>query len=187
MLRRLVRLLLPMLAVATRTVWPSTGFAVQHAEVFRLGSHYVLNADIDYSFSAAAVDALRNSVPLTVVLRCTIDRERSYWWDETLIDYRRRLEIRYHPLGKLFQMSFEDRLEPQSYTHLDALLGALGTIRALPIIPADRIESGETYRAALSVSLDIEALPLPLRPAAYLSPGWYLGSPSYRWSFARSE
>lgn len=187
MLHRALRLCLLGLALTGRTAWPHAGFSIQRAELIRFGGHYVLNADIDYGFSATAIDALENSVPLTLIMRCKIERDRFYLWDETLMDYRRRMQIHYHPLGKLFQLTFEDRDDPQSYTSLDALLGALGTIRALPIVPAAWIKSGETYEAGLSVSLDIESLPLPLRPTAYLSPSWYLGSSWYRWSFERSE
>ena len=42
----------------------------------------------------------------------------------------------------------------------------------------------EPYRAGLSVRLDIESLPLPLRPVAYVTPAWYLESPVYKWTFA---
>ncbi len=163
------------------------GFSIRRAELLRSGSQYVLEADITYVFSETAIEALENSVPLTIILQCTIDRERTYLWNERLVDYRRHLQIRYHPLGQLFQLTSEQRGDAQSYASLRSLLAALGTIRGVPIIAADRIETGATYRASLSVWLDIESLPLPLRPTAYLSPNWYLSSPKFRWSFARSE
>lgn len=173
--------------VAFEAVAADQGFSIRRAELLRSGSHYVLDADITYVFSESAIEALENSVPLTIVLQCVIERQRPYLWNERLVDYRRHFQIRYHPLGQLFQLTFEDLTHPQSYASLRSLLAALGTIRGLPIVAADRIEESSTYRASLSVWLNIESLPLPLRPSAYLSPSWYLSSPTYRWSFARSE
>lgn len=178
--------LLGILFVA-EAAWSTTGFMIHRAELKHHGSEYVLNADISYQLSPVAVEALENSVPLTIILHCIVERERSLLWNETLVEQRRKLQIRYHPLGQLYQMTQDDSSEPQRYASMRSLLAALGTIRGLPILAEERIESGHTYRASLAVSLDIESLPLPLRSTAYLSPSWYLSSPAYRWSFERSE
>ena len=187
MLRRWLRLCLMSLVMAGGGASSNDEFSIRRAVLYPSGSHYALDADITYDFSATAIEALENSVPLTIVLQCKIERERSYLWNQTVIDYRRRMQVRYHPLGQLYQMTSEDREASQRYASLRSLLTALGTIRGLPIVPEDRIEAGETYRAGLSVWLDIESLPLPLRPAAYLSSSWYLSSATFQWSFERSE
>jgi hypothetical protein len=176
------------LCVALSLVAPGAeGFVIRTATLDRVGSDYVLNADIRYDFSPAAIEALEHSVPLTLVLRCRVERLRSHWWNETVVDYDRHLQIRYQPLGQLFQMNLDDRENRQSYTTLHSLLDAMGTIRRLPVFSADKLLSGATYQAELTVWLDIETLPLPLRPTAYLSPSWYLSSPPYRWSFEKSD
>lgn len=163
------------------------GFVIRSAELVPVGSDYVLNADIHYAFSASALEALDNSVPLTLAMNLRVERVRPHWWNETILDRRHQLEIRYHPLGQLFQLNVDDRGNRQSFTTLASLLDAMGSIRRLPVIATDRILAGERYVAELSVRLDIETLPLPLRPTAYLSPSWYLSSPTYRWSFAKSD
>ncbi|MBM4201475.1 MAG: DUF4390 domain-containing protein, partial [Gammaproteobacteria bacterium] len=163
------------------------GFTIRSAELDRVGADYVLNADVRYDFSAAAVEALENSVPLTLVLSFRLVRVRPYWWNETVVEHRHQLQIRYQPLGQLFQLNFDDRENSQSYTTIHSLLDAMGTIRRLPVVAADKLLPGIRYRAELSVRLDIETLPLPLRPTAYLSPSWYLSSPTYRWPFAKSD
>lgn len=162
-------------------------FVIERAELDRAGSDYVLNADIRYDFSPAAIDALEHSVPLTLVLHFRLERVRARWWNETVVDHRHQLHVRYQPLGQLFQLNFDDRENRQSFTTLHSLLDAMGTIRRLPMVSTEKLKTGETYQAELSVRLDIETLPLPLRPTAYLSPSWYLSSPPYRWPFARSD
>lgn len=161
------------------------GFRVLRAELARHDTSWVLNADIDYRFSEAAIDALRNGVPLALEWRLVIVHDRPWAWDEAVFDTRRRLRVRYHSLAKLFQLLPEGADEtPRNYASLNTLMENLGALRALPIAPLEQLRDGEHYRAKLAVRLDIESLPLPLRPIAYLTPAWRLHSPWYRWTLA---
>jgi len=172
------------LLLAADIVAADFGFRIVHAELALERSDIVLNADIDYRFSEPAIDALRNGVPLTLFLRLRLKRERAYWWDETVLNERRKFLIRYHPLAKLFQLRDESSNAPQNFASLNALLDAMGAVRRLPVLPADRLNKGEHYWATLLVGLDIESLPLPLRPVAYVTPAWYLDSPTFQWHLA---
>lgn len=161
------------------------GFRVVRAELAHQGVSWVLNADVDYGFSEAAIDALRNGVPLTLEWRLVIVHDRPWAWDDTVLDTRRRLRVRYHSLAKLFQLLPEGADEaPRNYASLNTLLENLGALRVLPVTPTEPLREGEHYRAKLAVRLDIESLPLPLRPIAYLTPAWRLHSPWYRWTLA---
>lgn len=163
----------------------SDGFRVMRAELVQRDDAWLLNADIDYRFSDTVIDALRNGVALTLELRLIVLRDRSWLWDETLLDRRRRFQIRYHSLAKLFQLNPEEGDTPRNFSSLHALLENLGALRGLVVAPAARLPADARFRAKLMVKLDIEALPLPLRPVAYLTPAWRLDSPWYRWSFVR--
>jgi hypothetical protein len=160
------------------------GFRILKAELVPSGPTYVLNADIDYRFSEPAIEALRHGVPLTLVVHLKIKRHRRYWLDETVLAETRRLRIRYHPLARSFQIVYEDNGITENFAGLTTLLEQMGTIRDWSVPGAERLEKGQEYRASLAVSLDIEALPLPLRPIAYISPSWYLGSSWYQWRVA---
>jgi len=154
---------------------------VVHAELVREGERHGLNADVEYRFSAAATEALHNGVPLTLRLNLQIRRERRYWWDETVADERWSFRLNYHSLAKMYQWAQEEGRPPRGFASLAALLEEMGAVRRLPV--AAGLAAGQRYQARVAVSLDIEALPLPLRPFAYLSPDWYLDSPWYTWSF----
>lgn len=160
------------------------GFEIKRAALVRQDAEYHLNADIDYRFSPAAVEALEHGVPLSVVVHFELRRHRDYWPDQVLASKRRRLNIRYHPLARTYRIHSGDPMTPpQSFASLPALLETLGTIRGWNVADARRIAPGADCRALLSTSLNIEALPLPLRPVAYVSPDWYLRSPRFVWRF----
>lgn len=168
-------------------VGPGTaaGFTIQKAELFRHEDlSYALDATIEYRFSDVAIDALRNGVPLTLIYRLKIQRVRAFWWDPTVFDASWHWILRFHPLARVYQWTSVEAGSTRNFASLNTLLATIGSIRNLPIAATDRLEANTTYHAALSVALDIESLPLPLRPLAYLSPQWHLSSPWFQWSFA---
>lgn len=160
------------------------GFVVQRAELQRdeSGKEFLLDADIDFHFSEQAIDALRNGVSIGLALGIKIKQE-SGWWEETVLEEKLSFRICYHALSKLYQIIYENNDPPRNFVSFNALLEAMGAIRGLPILPSARLQQGGRYRASLTVGLDIESLPLPLRPVAYITPAWHLSSAQYKWTF----
>ena len=72
------------------------------------------------------------------------------------------------------------QLQEDAYFRAMAV-SALGEIADLPVIEEKLLEAGETYRMELRSELDIEALPVPLRPTAYMSGSWKLKSEWSTW------
>lgn len=160
------------------------GFRILRAAVRPAGQGegHVLDADIDYRFSEPVIDALRNGVSLTLVLRIKIKREDD-WLNRTVLDENRSFHVSYRALSRLYQLVYDNSETPHNFVAVKALLEAMGSIRDLPLPKALRLVPQERYRASLKVDLDIESLPLPLRPVAYVTPAWYLDSPLYQWTF----
>ncbi|MEW8027162.1 MAG: DUF4390 domain-containing protein, partial [Candidatus Thiodiazotropha sp.] len=63
----------------------------------------------------------------------------------------------------------------------DAALYALGEIANLPMVSPVKLAPGEAYQLRLRADLDIESLPLPLQPLAYLGRGWKLTTGWSQW------
>jgi hypothetical protein len=160
------------------------GIKVTKANLLSIGDSYYLGADIDYHFNPPVIDALVRGVPLTLVVRLKIERERKLWFNETLLNEKRSIQIRYHPLATSFQILDQTSGATQSFIGLPALLDTLSRLRGWEIAKIETFKPGQRYIGYLSVQLDIEALPLPLRAQAYLSPRWYNRSPVYTWPLA---
>lgn len=157
------------------------GIDVKRAEVVRSNDTYVLNADIDYVFSPRALDALQNGVPLTLIVRTKLHRYRKYAWNKSIVNMKLRYRLSYHALIRRFRV-VSDRLGMQrNFASLEDALAALGKVRGVPLISADRIDSDNGYIAQIKVSLDIESLPLPLRSVAYVIPQWHISSAWFKW------
>jgi Domain of unknown function (DUF4390) len=157
------------------------GFQVKSAELVREQDKYVLNADIDYRFSERAIEGLKHGVPLTLVVAVKVYRSRALIWDERVVSVMLRYRIRYHALAKVYQILNDSSGVQRNFVSLSDAVDALGRIRGMSIIEAERLNPDDQYEVSIKADLDIEALPLPLRPVAYVTPQWYLGSSWYTW------
>jgi hypothetical protein len=164
-------------------VSPALGdFSVDSVHTHLDDGMLVMDAHIDYAFSKVALEALDNGVPLTLEVHIQLRRAGAWMWEESLVDQRLRYLISYKPLSERYTVA---RLPAQNnartYVTRDAAIGALGSIEGLQLVPESRLEVGEKYVIEIRASLDVEELPLPLRPIAYLLPSWKLSSGWTKW------
>ncbi len=155
-------------------------FQVTQATTRLVGETYVLRGRIVYRFSAEALEALEHGVPLTVQVQIRVRPKPSWVWENSLVDERVRLRIRYKPLTSTYTVS---RLPGNGRTYIsrEAALVALGELGDVPLFNRERLDPNRRYEVQLRVTLDIEELPLPLRPMAYLHPSWNLSSDWIKW------
>jgi len=142
---------------------------------------YLMNAEIEYRFSEDVLEALQNGVPITLELHVQIRREGAWVWTKDLLDFRSRYQIRYHALASVYQVLDLQSGSQQNFATQRSALDALGSIVDLPLVSRANLEPGETYILAVRTKLDIESLPLPLRPVAYVTPSWRLNSEWSEW------
>ncbi len=173
LLLTLITTLLPLRAVAE--------FEVAEVETRLVNGTYVLDAQIDYDFSERALEALDNGVPLTVEVHIQVRPEDDWIWDNSLIDQRLRYRIRYKPLSDRYLVSQLPGESGRTYVTRDAAVSALGEIKNLQLLDQTRLNPDESYEVQMRASLDIEELPLPLRPMAYLYPSWKQSSAWTKW------
>ncbi|MCW8828307.1 MAG: DUF4390 domain-containing protein [Gammaproteobacteria bacterium] len=143
---------------------------------------YRLDANIDYRLSDDALDALNNGVPLTFQVEIEIQRKRRWWLDAVVATLQQRYQLRFHALSHQYQVHNINSGAFYSFHTLEGALENLGDLNDFPLLDRQLVEEGEAYEVLLHVELDIEALPSPLRPLAYITPAWRLNSDWYTWS-----
>ena len=142
---------------------------------------YVLDADVDFRFSPDALEALGNGVPLTILVHIQVRPADAWIWEDSATDLQLRYAIRYKPLSERYEVYRLPGERGRSFVSRDAAISALGEIRDLQLVDRARLEPDTAYEVHLKFDLDIEELPLPLRPMAYLRPAWKLGSSWSKW------
>jgi hypothetical protein len=161
------------------------GVQVKNAGIALQGDSYLLSADIDYRLSARAKEALQNGVPLYWDIHIKTLQHRDYFWDSTLSNTTVRYRIQYHALLNMYRVRDEDSRELYNFSTLSAALDRMSTLRDYRVLERSAFESGKRYAVAIKVTLDRDALPLPLRPIAYTNPQWYLSSDWTLWPLTK--
>jgi len=162
----------------------ATEFTVTAVQTRNDEGMLVMATDIDYGFSAEALEALDNGVPLTLEVHIRLRGVDDWVWDRSLIDQRLRYLIRYKPLSERYLVSSlpSDGDTGLDYVTRDAAIAALGRIDGLQLVSRERLrKAGGTFKLWVKAFLNVEELPLPLRPIAYLFPAWKLSSGWTQW------
>lgn len=165
-------LTLALLLTPTQAARAGGDFRVEQVETRLVEGAYLLDARIDYGFSERALEALQNGVPLTLALQIQVRAANDWLWNKSLVDQQLRYRIRYKPLSGRYLVAQLPDDKGRTYVTRGAAIAALGEIDGLYLLSADRLDPEQDYEVHLRASLDIEELPLPLRPMAYLSSDW---------------
>lgn len=157
------------------------GFTVRSVETRLQKQVYLLDTRIDFAFSEEAQKALQSGIPIIILLDIEVEKQRSWWWNKTVAELQQGYLLLYHALTEKYIVNNLNSGAQHDYTSLDATLLALGRIRGLPLIDSALLDRSGDYRVKLRVHLDIESLPAPMRPLAYISSDWQLASEWYTW------
>lgn len=176
------RIFRPCLLIILLYFWSSLAFAteVKQAQMSLQGERYVLSADLDYQISDQAKEALQNGVPLFWTLHIKVMQQRDISWDKTLASIDIRYRLQYHALLNLYRVVIVQPDSPKgdsyNFSTLSAALDLMANLHNLSILDKSEIDAEKYYFMKIKAEFERDALPLPLRPIAYINPQWYLSS-----------
>lgn len=150
--------------------------AVRSARLSGNGVAAVLEVGLDCRLSGPMQDALDRGIPITLQIDFTAGR-----WPHAQTQTR-RVELRYFPLSRRYQLREPGGNEPRSYVASAYLLAALGALRFE--LPARFGTLPPATPLRVSARLDPSALPGALRLPALFEPAWRLGAAEYAWTLA---
>jgi hypothetical protein len=166
------------------------GFDIRNARTELVDGVYLLDADIRFVFSKETLNAIENGIPVTIILEMQVLRTRgliwdNLWWDKEIARLEAKLRIETRPLSKTYLVRNLNSGETQVFGSFRELVVELGNIRNFPLLDDYLLGDEDRYYLRLRALLDIESLPSPMRPWAYLSSLWRLKSDWYEWPIER--
>ncbi len=177
---RMLLLLGLFLSVSCATL-AANDFEVKQIQTQIKDGRFSLDANVDLGLSATVLEALDNGVPLTFVFHTQVRRAKSWLWEDSLLDQQLHYAIRYKPLSGRYEVYRLPSTEGKEFVTRDAAIRALGEFNDIQLVTQSALEPDTGYEVQIKVFLDIEKLPLPLRPMAYLKPSWKLSSGWSKW------
>jgi hypothetical protein len=126
-------------------------------------------------------DAVRRSVPLHFRFEFDLTRKRRYWMDEHVAGHVILYRLSYQALTRQFRLTLGSL--HQNFETLEEALRTLGRVGRLHVIDKTALLPGETYIAAVRLSLDHAQLPKPLQVDALADQDWRIAATTLRWDF----
>ena len=153
---------------------------MQHVDSRLVADTWLLDAGLDLEPNPESREALESGVPITVLLEVEVIRERLLR-DERVRHMRLRYRIEKHALSKRYMVTYATSGKTRTYAALEDASAGAGRIRGLALIRHGDLLPDKRYRVRLRARLDIDALPSPLRPLAWLRSLWRLRNDWYSW------
>ena len=174
-----------LLCILISSIFPSPsqaeGFKILSADT-KLKEHvFHLDANMDLEFSDDALEALRSGVPLIVLINIEVQKDRSWWWDKTIAKLEQGYLLLYHALSEKYIIHNLNSGAQTNYISLNTALHSLSNIHDFPLIDKNLLDENDEHYVRLRTYLDIESLPAPMRPIAYISSQWQLESDWFSW------
>lgn len=148
---------------------------VRNAQISTIAGSATLELGLDCRLSGPMRDALDHGIPLTVQIDVRAGR-----WPAEKTSAQRRIELRYFPLSRRYQLRELDSGDVRSFAAPAYLVAALGALRIDLPAPFATLPAATALR--VSARLDPAALPGALRLPALFEPAWRLAAADYAWS-----
>jgi hypothetical protein len=149
------------------------------------GKTLTLNGRLDLALTPKVEEALSKGIQLDIVIDVRLYRKRWFVWNEGIGRWSLPRRIWYHALSGQYLVSAAPGTDArESHGSMQEALKALGALDELKLSLATEAPTEGDYSVELRASLDIEALPAPLRPVAYTSLDWRLNSGWSTWKLA---
>ena len=160
-------------------------FKVHRVDAKHVADRLVINAVLDLSLTEETEQAVNHGVPLVVLTEFAVV-EDGRLWERRRVRYQTRSRLRYHALSDHYIVDVAGSEDIETFRTLSDALEHIGTLKALVLDwPSFTRNGARTGEIDVRSRLDINALPAPLRPTAYLSGQWQLGGDWTRWRVER--
>ena len=159
------------------------GVNVRDVTLWENEKSYLLDADIDYFPTDKVIEALKNGIHLTFEVTVKVRESDSWlgWFKRALTKRKIRFQLRYRPLSSLYEISRDDNQMQRNFVSWKSLFSNLGELRQIAIVESGKLDVHKKYRVEVKAELDINSLPLPMRPMAYIDSDWDMSSGWSEW------
>ena len=157
-------------------------FEIRSAYVEPAEGVYQLNATLDFDVPAAAREAVRAGVALTLDLEIVVRRSRRLWLDETVATLEQHYELVHHALSERYLVRNLNSSEQSSFATLDAALDALRVVTNLPILDQALVVPERRHEISVRAAIDVQTMPDALRLILFWADDWRRRSEWYTWS-----
>ncbi len=168
----------------------AANFSVKSVQSFLDDRVLHVNARLDLPVNPRIEEALSKGIPIDVVIEVNMLKHRWWWRNRLITDTVVRRRIQFHALSRQYLVSGVREDDPsESFSSLSQALTQAGTLDEFRIFLTAKKEivADARYLLMLRAHLDIEALPMLMRPLAYATPSWRRNTGWTEWPIERVQ
>lgn len=173
-----------MLGICITSLAHSQVIKVKQAELERVDTGWLLNANFSIELPAGLENALKKGVTLNFLTEFELTRSRWYWFDEKAVSLQRQVRLSHQPLINQYRVTAGGFVF--SAATLSEALRVAGTVGGWSVIEPTAISPDKNYEASIRMILDLGKLPKPFQVDALNSKDWALSGEWLRFPFNSS-
>lgn len=173
--RFLTATLVLLLALLPQPSLASEGVEIRRALVEATEDGYRLSATYGFELSNEMEVALQYGRTLYFYTEIEFTRPRWYWFDEKAITARQTISLSYNVLTRQYNVAVSGSVH-QSFASMEDALFLIRRPNRWIVAGRGALKVGETYTVKLSMGLDPNYVPKPLKVTALNNSEWRLAS-----------
>lgn len=181
LLRKITLSFICMLGICIAPLAHSQVIKVKQAELERVDSGWLLNANFSIELPAGLENALKKGVTLHFLTEFDLTRSRWYWFDEKAVSVQRQVRLSHQPVINQYRVALGGFVF--SASTLSEALRVAGTVGGWSVIESSAISPDKNYEASIRMILDLGKLPKPFQVDALNSKDWALSGEWLRFPF----
>ena len=155
--------------------YAADGIEMSQAHIESADDGYRLSATFSFDLNRGLEDVINRGVPLYFTTEIELTRPRWYWFDEKTITASQTIRLSYNVLTRRYHAAIPGSLQ-QSFSTLDEVLSLIRRPNRWLIADKGALKSGEVYKVAVYMGLDLTLLPKPFQINALNNSDWHLSS-----------
>lgn len=157
------------------------GIEIRNATTQLVDGVWFLDADISYTLSETALEALASGLELEIELIIRLTQWRRLSWDPEFAELRQRYTLQFHALTERYILRNLNSGEEVTFGSLEAALKEVGTVRGLPFIDDALLNPDKRYHVNVRSVTDVKELGGPLGLFRLFWNDWRSESDWIRW------
>ncbi len=154
---------------------------VNLANVYVENDFFYLDSTCEFFLTEEANKALHQGISFEVHKEFQLLLQRKWFWNKIIFEKKLMYKLEHKPLTENFLITDLSTGIVSYYKNLDAALKRISKISKMKLFNQKKLDEDRKYLARIRLYLDIDSLPSPLRPRAYISSDWNISSNWYKW------
>ena len=143
---------------------------------------YLLDARINFNPHDDVLEALDHGVVLDIDIIIKVKEKRKWLWDRLYKEDIIKFKLDHLPLSNVYIITNVSNSQQRQFDTLENALKYLGTLDRYFLVNNENIDDDATLVGLLKAKLNVEILPPPLKPVAFILNKWQSDSEWRRWT-----